>query len=147
MELKNTYQKTNVLPGTDVHVFLQENAWVGTKVAVDWVKKILKSAAEHFKRFVLFADNLTGQDYDGFKESVSYCSDFVWYGLPNATDVWQPVDPGYAKMLKTLMEQEHHKWLDDEEHADRWYGNEESYSAKERRIFITHWAGEAGVFS
>ena len=98
-------------------MFLQENAWVGTKVAVDWVKKILKSAAEHFKRFVLFADNLTGQDYDGFKESVSYCSGFVWYGLPNATDVWQPVDPGY--------------------------GNEESYSAKERRIFITHWAGEA----
>ena len=41
------------------------------------------------------------------------------------------------------MEQEHHKWLDDEEHADKCYGNEEPYSAKERRILITHWAGEA----
>ena len=59
------------------------------------------------------------------------------------TDLWQPVDAGYVKILKTLMEQEHHRWLDDEEHADRWYGNEEPYSAKERRILITHWAGEA----
>ena len=41
------------------------------------------------------------------------------------------------------MEQEHHKWLDDEEHSDRWYGNEEPYSAKERRILITDQAGEA----
>ena len=41
------------------------------------------------------------------------------------------------------MEQEYHKWLDDEEHADRWYGNEEPYSAKKRRILKTHWAGEA----
>ena len=40
------------------------------------------------------------------------------------------------------MEQEHHKWLDAEEHAERWYGNEESYSSKERRILITHWEGE-----
>ena len=35
------------------------------------------------------------------------------------------------------MEQEHHIWLDDEEHSDGWYGNEEPYSAKERRILIT----------
>ena len=41
------------------------------------------------------------------------------------------------------MEQERQKWLDDEEHADRWYWNEELYSGKERLILITHWAGEA----
>ena len=41
------------------------------------------------------------------------------------------------------MEQEHQKWLDDKEHANRLYGNEEPYLAKERRILITHWAGEA----
>ena len=123
-------------------MFFQENAWVDTKVAVDWVKKILKPATEHLKKFVLFADNLTGQVRDDFKESVSDCSGVVWYGLLNATDLWQPVNASYAKMLKTLMEQEHHKWLGDEEHADRWYGNEEQYLAKERRILITHWAGE-----
>ena len=41
------------------------------------------------------------------------------------------------------MEQEHHKCLDNEEHADRWYRKEEPYSAKEIRILITHWAGGA----
>ena len=126
-----------------VHMFFQENAWVDTKVAVDWVKKTSKLATEHLKKFVLFADNLTGQVHNNFKESVSDCSGVVWYGLPNATDLWQPVDAGYAKMLKPLMEQEHYKLLDDEELADRWYGNEEPYSAKERRTLTTHWAGEA----
>ena len=124
-------------------MFFQENGWVDTKVAVDWVKKTLKPAIEHLKRFVLFGDNLTGQVHDNFKESVSDCSCVVWYGLPHATGLWQPVDAGYAKMLKTLMDQEHQEWLDDEELADRWYGNEEPYSAKERRILIIHWAGEA----
>ena len=41
------------------------------------------------------------------------------------------------------MEQEHHKWLDDDEHTDRWYGNEEPYWAKERHILIGNWPGEA----
>ena len=101
-----------------VHMFFQENVWVDTKVAVDWVKKTLKPATEHLKKFVLFADNLTGQVPNNFKESVSDCCGVVWYGLPNATDLWQPVDAGYAKMLKPLMEQEHYKLLDDEELAD-----------------------------
>ena len=127
----------------DVHMSFQENAWVDTKITVDWVKKTLKTATAHLKRFILFADNLASQVHDDFKESVSGCSGVVWYGLPDKTSLWQPVDAAYAKMLKTLMEQEHHKWLDDEEHVDRWYGNEEPYSAKERRILITHWADEA----
>ena len=103
----------------DIHVFFQENARVDTQVAVDWVKKTLKAHTEHLNRFALLADNLTGQVHKDFKENVSDCSGVVWYGLPNATDLWQPVDAGYSKMLKTLMEQEHHRWLDDEEHADR----------------------------
>ena len=90
----------------NVHVFFQENAWVDTKVAVDWVKKTLKPTTEHLKTFVLFADNLTGQVHDDFKQSVSDCSGVVrYYGLPDATNIWQPVDVGYAKMLKILMEQ------------------------------------------
>ena len=74
--------------------------------------------------------------HDNFKESVTDCSSVVWYGLLNTTDLWQPVDGGYAKMLKTLMEQEHHKWLDDDEHTDRWYGNEEPSSKGKT---YSHW--------
>ena len=67
--------------------FFQENARVYTKVAVDWVKKTLKSATEHLKSFVLFEDNLIRQVHGDFKESVSDCFGVVWYGLPNATDL------------------------------------------------------------
>ena len=41
------------------------------------------------------------------------------------------------------MGQEHHKWVVDKGYATRWCGNEEPYSAKERRILITYGAGEA----
>ena len=41
------------------------------------------------------------------------------------------------------MSQHHNRWLDDDDNAERWYGNERPYSAKERRISISHWAGEA----
>ena len=134
----------NVFPGTKMFMFFfQENTCVDTRVAVDWVKKTAIPHTKHLKRFASLAYNVTGQVHEDFKENVTDCSSVVWYGLPNATDLWQPVDAGYGKVLKTLMEQEHHSWLDDEEHADRWYGNEELLSAKERRNLITHWAGEA----
>ena len=87
-----------------------------TQVAVDWVKKTLKPHTEHLKRIVLLADNLSGQVHEDFKENVSDCSGVVWYGLPNATDLWQPADAGYGKMLKTLMKQEHHRRFDGEEY-------------------------------
>ena len=52
----------------DVHVFfVEENAWVDTQVAVDWVKKTLKPHREHLKRFALLGDKLTGQFHEDFK--------------------------------------------------------------------------------
>ena len=80
---------------------------------------------------------------DKFKNGVSELSGLVWYGLPDATDLWQPVDTGYAQVLKALIAKEQQDWLDDESNADRWFGNEKSFFAKERRILISHWAGEA----
>ena len=112
-------------------------------MAVEWVERTLKPATAKLGRFVFLTDNLTAQMQDTYKEAVSNTNGVVWYGLPNAANIWQPVDAGYGKVLNMITEQEHHKWLDDEEHADRWHGNEEPYSAKERRTLTTHWAGEA----
>ena len=53
------------------------------------------------------------------------------------------VDAGYAASLKALIAIEHQKWLDIDNNSDRWFGNEQPYSAKERCILITHWAGDA----
>ena len=63
--------------------------------------------------------------------------------MPNLTDLWQPVDAGFGELLKVITKQEHKYWLDCDENADRWYGNTELFSAKERRILITRWASNA----
>lgn len=127
----------------DVDVFFQENAWADTPVCVDWVNRTLKRAVEDTDRFVLFCDNLSAQVSDEFKEAVSAIRGVVWFDVPNATDLWKPVDAGFAELVKKLAVQEHHKWLDSEENADRWYGNTEPFSAKERRVLISHWTGNA----
>ena len=73
----------------------------------------------------------------GFKKRIDH------RGLQQDINLWQPVDAGYAQILKVLIGQAQRKWLDDEENAEKWYGHESSFSAKERRILITHWVGEA----
>lgn len=112
-------------------------------MCVEWVEKTLSAAVKEDDRFVLFCDNLTGQVADQFKEAVSKLGGVVWYGLPGATDFWQPVDAGYAQLLKTLIGQAQRRWLDDDDNAEKWYGHDKSFTTKERRILLTHWAGEA----
>jgi len=73
----------------DINVYFQENAWADTKVSVEWVEKTLTEAVRGDDRFVLFCNNLTGQTW--FKEAVAKLGGIVWYGLPGATDLWQPV--------------------------------------------------------
>ena len=94
-------------------------------------------------RFALFLDNLKSQESDKFKSAVAALNGVVWFGLKNATDLWQIVDAGLAQMLKFFIGQAHRNWLDKEGNADRWYGNESTFTASERRILITHWVGEA----
>ena len=49
------------------------------------------------------------------------------------------MDAGYAKLLKSSVNQEHTAWLDDDTNADKRYGGK--FTAKEQRILITHWVG------
>ena len=67
----------------------------------------------------------------------------AWFGLKNATDLWQVVDAGIGQLLKVFVSQAHRNWLDKEENANKWYGNDSNFTASERRILITHWAGVA----
>ena len=63
-------------------------------------------------------------------------------GVANATDIWQPTDAGYAKLLKVLIKQEFFNWLDDEDNISKWYG-ETVFSVSEKRILLTRWVGKA----
>ena len=91
--------------------------------------------------FSLFCDNLSAQLSEEFRKAISQLKGICWYGLPNA--LWQPVDAGYGSLLKFFIQHAHSNWLEVENNADRWFGNVQPYCAKERRILISHWAGEA----
>ena len=52
------------------------------------MNRTLKPAVEREERFVLLCDNLEGQKADRFKDAEN--DGISWYGLVNATDIWQP---------------------------------------------------------
>lgn len=110
-----------------------------TEFSVAWVKKTLKQVAGKEPRFVVFCDNLTAQTSDNFKTAVSNLRGIVWFGVPNATDLWQHIDGGFAEQLKTLDMLQHSSQLGSDENADKWYNGK--IWAKERRILITRWVG------
>ena len=124
----------------DVDVLWQENAWADTTVSVNWVNITLKPVVENL---VLFVDNLTAQQTDNFKKAVSDLKGVVWYGLKNATDLWQVVDAGIAQTLKVLTGHNYQKWLDEGDNVDIWFGHQKGLTAKESRILITQWVGNA----
>ena len=93
---------------------------MNTKVCLGWTEKSLKKFVtdEKFERNVLLLDNLEAHIQTEFREAVNKVSGIARYGLPNATDLWQPVDAGYAEVLKALNGVEHRDWLDCENNAD-----------------------------
>ena len=46
-------------------------------------------------------------------------------------------------IVKVKVRQAHYQWLDLDENADKWYGEENRFTASERQILITQWVGEA----
>ena len=74
---------------------------------------------ENVDRYTLFCDNLTAQTSEPFKDAVSEEHGVTWYGLRNATELWQPVGTGVTQTLKQLVGQAHREWLDFDDNADR----------------------------
>ena len=55
---------------------------------------------------------------------------------------WHQADAGYVDIFKELVGIQQREGLPEDENADRW-NDGKSFSAKERRILISHWTGEA----
>ena len=107
-----------------------------------WKKKTLTQSINDLNHFVLFLDNLLAQETDDFKNAVAGLNGVVWFGLKHAADLSQLVNGGLGQMLKVLVAGENQFWFDQEENADKWYGNNtEPFWAMERRILITCWVG------
>ena len=74
---------------------------------------------------------------EDFQTAIFSVKGLLLYCLPDATDLWQPVDARYACCLKSLIDTEHLKWLDIESNLERRFGDDEQYKAKEKSILIT----------
>ena len=82
---------------------------------MNWAEKTLKPAAAGVSRFILFLVNLEAHVHKSFRKTVYNQKVITWFGVPGATDIWQPVDGGYAATLKALINQQFFDWLDDDE--------------------------------
>ena len=102
----------------DVDVYWQPNAWADTSMSVQWIKGTLSAAVADFDEFVLFCDNLEAQTRLPFQEEIRELKGVVWYGVPNATDIWQPVDAGAWFLIKKLILHEQQRWLEAEENVE-----------------------------
>ena len=85
---------------------------------MDWKKVKEVCFDEKPDRHALLMDNLEAQIHTEFRKAVDKLPGIVWYGLPNAKDLSQPVDVGYAQVLTTLIRVEHRDWLNSKNNAD-----------------------------
>ena len=58
----------------------------------------------------------------------------------NHTDKIQLIDTGCGRMMKVKIPAAMDRWLETEDNLDKWH---EKLSAKDRRILMTQWTGEA----
>ena len=126
-----------------INVFFQTNAWIDIHLCSKWIDTTLSTFVLDEKlETVLLLDNISCQELDGLKDKVSTIKKLCWYGSKEGTDLWQPIEAGYADVVKKLLGIQREEWLDKDEHVGRWYDGQ-SFSAKERKILISLWAGEA----
>eukprot|EP00795_Rhopilema_esculentum_P004797 gene4797-biopygen12420 len=131
----------------DVDVYWQTNAWADTEFSVKWVEQTLKPAVKDNENseFLLFCDNLSAQTDALFLSKVMVLNGIIRFGVPGATDIWQPVECGFGNMIKPMVRTMQDEWLeDDDSNIDLWLGNsDQKLDVKQRMILITHWVGEA----
>ena len=123
-------------------MYWQDNGWMNSSVAKDWIKYTFAPSVDKSIENVLFLDNLNCQTIKEFHELCREEANCVVYPLAaDETDKVQPVDAGEGFMMKKLIGRRLDTYLENEENFQKWCGI--GYSASERRILLTKWLGEA----
>ena len=124
-----------------VDVYFQKHAWMDEEVNMRWLRNTLIPGVNNEKENVLFADNVSFQLVEAFhRECRTKINTIVYLLPPNHTDKVQPIDASFGKTLKAKIGENMERWLEREDHIDKWHGK---ISAKERRVLMTKWVGEA----
>lgn len=90
---------------------------------------------------LILCDNLTVQTTPEFKEAcATHANAVVFTYRSNCTDMLQVIDAGVGRDIKQGILKSSNDWLEDEDNLERW---ECEISAKERRVLMTRWLGDA----
>ena len=128
----------------DVDVYFQKNAWADTVFYLEWAERTFEPFVNKGTgKFILFLDYLSAHVDSDFRDAVKALPGLAWFGEPGATDIWKPVDGGYASTLKALIRNELFNWLDDDENMKKRYDEDSHITASEKQILVTHWVGNA----
>ena len=133
----------------DVDVYFQEKASLDGAIAQEWFKSTLCKTLDRVgssgaRRFVLLCGNSDALRNREFHSLVQDKGGLVWHGFADhAATLWQPIEAGPAQLLKVLIGQAQRTWLETPENAQLWHGETKGFTAKDRRVLITHWAAEA----
>ena len=109
---------------------------------MQWLSRtLLPAMSDKTSEKVIFAVNVSFQQEKQFHEACRKEGNASVYLLPeNHTDKVQPIDAGIGKLFKTKVGEAMEKWLEQDENLDLWH---DKIGAKDRRILMTKWAGEA----
>ena len=133
----------------DVDVYFQEKARVDSVIAAEWARTTLGKSLDQKGKFVLFCDNSPALCGAEFESNISERGGVIWRGLEDMEEgvstasLWQPIEAGPAQLLKVLIGQSQRVWLENPENAKLWQGETKGFTAKDRRVLITHWAAQA----
>ena len=125
-----------------VDVYFQEKGWMDKRINDEWTERtLIPGMIDKRKESVMFADNVYFQTEEEFHEALRTKCNTVVYMLPeNRTHKIQPIDAGVGWLVKKKIGNEMEKWLEVKENLDKWHDH---ISAKERRILLTKWLGQA----
>ena len=127
-----------------VSVFFQKNAWADRAFVNKWARQdFLPFLAEHLpgQETLGFCDNLDAHTTPEFRDILREGNCFRSLLPPECTNYVQAVDAGEGRNLKVLVNQAFQRWLEDDTNLDKWENG--TFTAREKRILITHWVGEA----
>lgn len=125
-----------------VHVVFQDNAWVDEEIFIWWIEnawKFCRASIFDTSQKLITLDMHRGQNTDAVKEAWKRTRTTSAIIPAGCTSLIQPLDVSVNKSFKQYMEdasQEHYF-----EHTESWV--EGKISAKERRILMSKWVGDA----
>ena len=130
-----------------IAVLFQPKAWVDGDI-LEQITDILaedekRSYPESNDELLWLGDNLQCQTTGRYKKQMKEkLNGIVKNYPPNCSDKGvAPVDNGLGDLWKSRIGVNQDAWLDDDDNIAKWESND--MTASERRVLLTHWAGEA----